>query len=133
MESHVVRDAGRRRSSSRGELNQPVSAAVVGQGIGALAAELAAKKLEKVYAVEHELLKDYTPDGYTAALAAAHRAGASRTSCCFPHTYQVRDFAPKLATRFDRVLVSDVVVAPHRGRQAGAGAAALPGQDQRRT
>jgi electron transfer flavoprotein alpha subunit len=27
----------------------------------------------------------------------------------FPHTYQVRDYAPKLATRFDQVLVSDVV------------------------
>jgi electron transfer flavoprotein alpha subunit len=27
----------------------------------------------------------------------------------FPHTYQVRDFAPKLATRFNQVLISDVV------------------------
>ncbi|HXI40271.1 MAG TPA: electron transfer flavoprotein subunit alpha/FixB family protein, partial [Bryobacteraceae bacterium] len=27
----------------------------------------------------------------------------------FPHTYQVRDFAPKLATALERVLVSDVV------------------------
>jgi len=27
----------------------------------------------------------------------------------FPHTYQVRDFAPKLATRFNQVLVSDAV------------------------
>ena len=27
----------------------------------------------------------------------------------FPHTYQVRDFAPKLATRFDQVLISDVI------------------------
>jgi electron transfer flavoprotein alpha subunit len=27
----------------------------------------------------------------------------------FPHTYQVRDFAPALATRFQQVLVSDVI------------------------
>ena len=27
----------------------------------------------------------------------------------FPHTYQVRDFAPKLATRFNQVLVSDII------------------------
>src|SRR6476661_4528442 len=27
----------------------------------------------------------------------------------FPHTYQVRDFAPKLATSLGRVLVSDAV------------------------
>jgi electron transfer flavoprotein alpha subunit len=29
----------------------------------------------------------------------------------FPHTYQVRDFAPKLATRFSQVLVSDAIAA----------------------
>jgi electron transfer flavoprotein alpha subunit len=91
-----------------GELNQPVSAAVIGQGIGPLAAELAAKKLEKVYAVEHDLLKDYTPDGYTAALQQLI-AQAKPEVVLFPHTYQVRDFAPKLATALDRVLVSDVV------------------------
>jgi electron transfer flavoprotein alpha subunit len=27
----------------------------------------------------------------------------------FPHTYEVRDYAPKLATSLERVLVSDVV------------------------
>jgi electron transfer flavoprotein alpha subunit len=73
-----------------------------------LAAELASKQLEKVYAVEHDLLKDYTPDAYTAALRqlAAH---AQPYLVLFPHTYQVRDFLPKLATSLDRVAVSDAV------------------------
>ncbi|MBS1859977.1 MAG: electron transfer flavoprotein subunit alpha/FixB family protein [Acidobacteria bacterium] len=85
-----------------------VSAAVLGQGTGALAAELGGKKLARVYAVEHELLKEYTPDAYCAALRQliAH-AGASLV--LFPHTYQVRDFLPKLATGLNRVAVSDVV------------------------
>jgi electron transfer flavoprotein alpha subunit len=91
-----------------GELNQPVSAAVVGQGIGPLAAELATKQLAKVYAVEHALLENYTPDGYTAALQQLI-AQTKPEVVVFPHTYQVRDFAPKLATALDRVLVSDVV------------------------
>lgn len=90
------------------ELGKPVSAAVPGQGIGSLAAELATKQLEKVYAVEHDLLKDYTPDGYTAALGQVI-AQVKPEVVLFPHTYQVRDFAPKLATALDRVLVSDVV------------------------
>jgi electron transfer flavoprotein alpha subunit len=85
-----------------------VSAAVIGQGAGALAAELASKQLEKVYSVEHDLLKDYTPDGYTIALRQLI-AQAKPELVLFPHTYQVRDFAPKLATALDRVLVSDVV------------------------
>jgi electron transfer flavoprotein alpha subunit len=90
------------------ELGQPVSAAVLGQGIDSLASELTGKKLDHVYVVEHDLLKDYTPDTYTAAvlqLVEHTKAGI----VIFPHTYQVRDFLPKLATALGRVAVSDVV------------------------
>jgi electron transfer flavoprotein alpha subunit len=91
------------------ELQQPVSAAVVGGDVSAPAGELAGKKLERVHAVEHALLKEYTPDGYSAALRQLVAAVKPRV-VLFPHTYQVRDFAPKLATALERVLVSDVVV-----------------------
>ncbi len=90
------------------ELGVPVFAAVLGQGIEKLGAELAAKNLSKVHVVEHALLKQYTPDGFTAALEQlikAHTPGY----VLFPHTYTVRDFAPKLAARFGRTLISDVI------------------------
>ena len=90
------------------ELQQPAAAAVLGQGIEGLAAELAGKKLDRVYAVEHELLKDYTPDTYTAAVRQLVEKTQPRV-VIFPHTYQVRDFLPKLATALGRVAVSDVV------------------------
>jgi electron transfer flavoprotein alpha subunit len=90
------------------DLQQPVSAAVAGGEVGGLAAELAGKQLDRAYAVEHELLKDYTPDGYAAALGQLLAVAKPRV-VLFPHTYQVRDFAPKLATALGRVLVSDVV------------------------
>src|SRR6266542_711497 len=90
------------------ELNQPVEAAVLGKGIGGLAGELAGKQLAKVHAVEHELLDQYTPDGYTAALRQLIEKGKPYLTI-FPHTYQVRDFAPKLATALGRVLVSDAI------------------------
>lgn len=86
------------------ELGQPVYAAVLGGG----ADSLTAYQIDKVYAVDHELLNEYTPDGYALALKqliAAHQP----TFVLFPHTYQVRDFAPKLATAMGRVLVSDVI------------------------
>ena len=89
-------------------LGLPLSAAVVGHNIGELASELAGKKLDKVFAVDHELLADYTADAVTAALAQLIEL-AKPSLVLFPHTYQVRDFAPKLATRLSRVLVSDVV------------------------
>lgn len=50
----------------------------------------------------------YTADGYTDALAEWIRGKGYRL-VLFPHTYQVRDFAPKLATRFDRALIPDVI------------------------
>jgi electron transfer flavoprotein alpha subunit len=91
-----------------GELNTTASAAVLGQGIEALAGELAGKQLDKIYRVEHELLKEYTPDAYTLALRQL-LAQVSPEYVLLPHTYQVRDFLPKLATALGTVAVSDVV------------------------
>ena len=90
------------------ELQQLVSAVVVGADASAPAGELAGKQLERVHAVEHALLKEYTADGYSAALRQLIAVVKPRV-VLFPHTYQVRDFAPKLATALERVLVSDVV------------------------
>ena len=90
------------------ELGQPVEAAVLGKGVAALAGELARKQLERVHTVEHDLLEQYTPDGYTVALRQLIEKQHPYLTI-FPHTYQVRDYAPKLATSLSRVLVSDAV------------------------
>jgi len=91
-----------------GELRQPVSAAILGQGVDNLAAELTNQKLDHVFVVAHDLLKHYTPDTYSAAVRQlVEHTGAQLV--IFPHTYQVRDFLPKLATALGRVAVSDVV------------------------
>ena len=91
-------------------LGVPVEAAVIGKGISALAAEAATKKAAKIWAVEHDLLDAYTADGYTVALEQLIRK-AQPSLVILPHTYRTRDFAPKLATRFSSVLVSDVIAA----------------------
>ncbi len=85
-----------------------LEAAVVGKDVGALAAEVAAKKVGKVYAVESAKLEPYTPDGFVAALRQLLEAQKPKL-VLLPHTYQVRDFAPKLATALGRALVSDVI------------------------
>ena len=84
------------------------SAAVLGEGVAPLAMELSATALGKVFAIEHTLLKNYTADGYVHALEQVVQATAPGF-VLFPHTYQVRDFAPALATRFKQVLLSDVI------------------------
>ncbi|HTS28071.1 MAG TPA: electron transfer flavoprotein subunit alpha/FixB family protein [Bryobacteraceae bacterium] len=90
------------------QLNTTASAALVRTGGQESANELARKQLEKVYLVDHELLKDYTPDGYTAALRQLIQH-AKPALVLFAHTYQVRDFLPKLATSLGKVAVTDVI------------------------
>jgi electron transfer flavoprotein alpha subunit len=85
----------------------PVSAVVLGQGTAALAAELAACALDRVYSVEHERLASYTADGFTTALDWLI-ARVRPDVVLLPHTYRVRDFAPCLAARAGRSLLSDV-------------------------
>ena len=89
------------------ETGGAVEAAVLGAGVAAVAAEVAAKKLAKVYALESPQLAAYTPDAFTAALK-PFLSDHKPTLVLMPHTYQVRDFAPKLATALGRALISDV-------------------------
>ncbi len=88
-------------------LAAPAAAAVFGPGSAEAAHELAACALERVYRLEHQRLASYTADGATAALAWLV-AEARPDVVLLPHTYRVRDFAPRLATRAGRPLISDV-------------------------
>jgi len=90
------------------QLGCTLCAAVPGKVVESLASEAASKKADRVYAVEHELLGVYTADAFTDALAQLIRK-VQPDFVLLPHTYQVRDYAPKLATRFNTVLISDVI------------------------
>jgi electron transfer flavoprotein alpha subunit len=87
---------------------QEVIAVVLGAQTEGLAAEAAAKSFGKVIRVEHPLLDHYTADGYCAALQELIQR-ESPAQAVFPHTYQVRDYAPALATRIGQVLIGDVI------------------------
>lgn len=85
----------------------PVTIAVLGSGVDALAAELAAAEASEIVVVDAPALENYTADGYVQALSAL--IGELKPSLVFlPHTYQTRDFAPALAARLGRPLVTDV-------------------------
>ena len=86
---------------------ESVTAVVLGAQTEALAAEAAAKGVGKVMRVEHPLLAPYTPDGFIISLEQLIHAEAP-AYVVFPHTYQVRDYAPALACRMGQVLIGDV-------------------------
>jgi electron transfer flavoprotein alpha subunit len=90
------------------ETGWTLEAAVVGSGISTLASEVAGKKLAKVYAVESPQLAAYTPDAFAAALKQLITAKQLQI-VLMPHTYQVRDFVPKLATSMGRSVISDCI------------------------
>ena len=78
------------------DTSSAISALVIGKGVTNFAEDLAGKNISEVLLVEHDLLEAYTPDGYSLALSQVI-ASSKPDLVLFPHTYQVRDFAPKLA------------------------------------
>jgi electron transfer flavoprotein alpha subunit len=89
-------------------LEAPVKIVVLGAGAAAGAAELATAAVESVLVVDAAPLADYTADGYVMALEQV--VAAEKPAMVFlPHTYQTRDFAPKLAARLGCALVTDCV------------------------
>jgi electron transfer flavoprotein alpha subunit len=90
------------------ETGWPLEAAVVGGSVASLAAEVAGKKVSKVCAVANPKLEPYTPDAYAAALKQFIAAKQPKL-VLMPHTYQVRDFVPKLATAMSRTVISDAI------------------------
>jgi electron transfer flavoprotein alpha subunit len=99
------------------QLAQPITVLVVGHDVAAVAAELASAQVQEVVTIDHAALEPYTPDGYTAALEQA-MASLAPSLVLLPHTYQTRDFAPKLAARLNRALVTDVTGVKRDGETA---------------
>ncbi len=74
----------------------------------AVAQEIAGYDLEKVIVAKNEKLGTYTPDGYADAWEQVIKA-ANPQYVVMSHTYQVRDFAPKVAARLGREVVGDCI------------------------
>lgn len=89
-------------------LDCPLVAAVIGAGVDGLAVELAAKDVSEVAVIDHQALSQYTADGFADGLRQAVDL-IQPTLVLFPHTYQVRDLAPKLAASLGRPFISDAV------------------------
>jgi electron transfer flavoprotein alpha subunit len=91
-----------------------LEAAVVGSNVAAIAGEVAAKKVMKVHAVESAKLEPYTPDSFALALKQFLEKHPAKL-VLMPHTYQVRDFVPKVATALGSTAISDVVGYKYEG------------------
>ena len=84
----------------------PIMVAVLG-GAANVAQELAGGGVAEVVTVDHAALATYTPDAWTMALQGVVQATSPQV-VLLPHTYQTRDFAPMLAARVRKSLITDV-------------------------
>ena len=90
------------------ETGRQVEIAVLGHDIAAIAEELASKNAAKVYAIECPQLAAYTSDGYVHVLK-GFLGGKQPKLVLMPHTYQVRDFAPRLALALGKTVIPDAI------------------------
>ena len=92
----------------------PVTIVLPGSAVDAAATEIAAAEVDEVVVADAPALADYTADGYVTALAAVVTE-AKPDLVVLPHTYQTRDFAPALAARLGRALITDVTAIKQDG------------------
>jgi electron transfer flavoprotein alpha subunit len=92
----------------------PVTIAVLGSGVDDIARQVAVAAAAEVIVVDDPALLVYTADGFVLALAALLET-EKPDRVFLPHTYQTRDFAPALAARVGRPLVTDCVAVKGAG------------------
>jgi electron transfer flavoprotein alpha subunit len=85
----------------------PIKVVVLGARTDSVPADLATASVAEVLVGEHAALEPYTPDAFVMALSGIVGQLAPRL-VVLPHTYQTRDFAPMLAARLKKALVTDV-------------------------
>jgi electron transfer flavoprotein alpha subunit len=95
-----------------------VTAVVLGAEVSALAQEIAAYDVEKVICGTNAKLADYTPDAYADGFEQIVKQ-VDPAFVFLTHTYQVRDFGPKLAARFGKGMISDCIRARVEGGKLG--------------
>jgi electron transfer flavoprotein alpha subunit len=94
------------------ETGWTVEVVLPGNQTAALAQDLAAYQVDKVYDLQGPSLEAYTSDAYVHALKQFILSQQPKL-VLFPHTYQVRDFAPRLALALERTLISDAIGYKH--------------------
>jgi electron transfer flavoprotein alpha subunit len=90
------------------DFNQPIAAVVLGSNPDSMAEELKSRKIDRVIAVDHANLADYSPHSYIAALKSIidkEKPFIVLTG----HTTQGMDFAPRLAASLRRPLIAGCV------------------------
>ena len=86
----------------------PITVAIAGHDLGAVAGELATADVNGVLTVDADALATYQPDAFVQAIRQVVEQSTPQY-VFFAHTYQTRDYVPSLAAAMDRALITDVI------------------------
>ena len=90
------------------KLGGTVSALAIGKNADSLAGELSNIDIEDVITVKHDLISSYNADGYTEVVKQVIEYESPNTIIA-GHTYQTRDFMPKVSAKLDIPFIPDIV------------------------
>ena len=91
------------------ELGKSITAVICAAGgVDNLVQQVSGYDVSKVIVAQNDKLNTYTPDGYADAMTEAVKS-VNPHYVIMAHTYQVRDFAPKLAARFGKGMTGDCI------------------------
>ena len=90
------------------KLGGSVTALAIGKNAGFLASELSSYELEEILTVEHDLLSSYSADGYSEVVTQVIQSKSPKT-IVVGHTYQTRDFMPRVSAKLDIPFIPDII------------------------
>ena len=90
------------------KLGGSVAALAIGENADALASELSSYELKEILTTKHELLSSYSSDGYSEVVTQVINS-TSPTMIVVGHTYQTRDFMPRVSARLDIPFIPDII------------------------
>ncbi len=90
------------------ECGLSVGVLVLGENTSALSQQASQFNVNEVFSLENEHLNNYTADGYSAAVAEVITSESPKY-VFFGHTYQIRDYVPRVAAKTKRPFLNDIV------------------------
>jgi len=90
------------------QLGGSISALAIGDNADALASELSGFDLEEVITVKHDLVSSYNADGYAMVVQKVVESESPKTILA-GHTYQTRDFMPRVSAKIDAPFIPDII------------------------
>jgi electron transfer flavoprotein alpha subunit len=104
----VLHRMSREAISGAQKIGGDITALVIGENAELISSELSNFQIEKTFMVNHELVPSYNADGYKEIIKQVIES-VSPNVIITGHTYQARDFMPRISASLDIPFIPDVI------------------------